>query len=232
MKKDKQWIEKEASLKSKIIELQKCITVNIKEFDSRSDLLAEEKLKNFKNNQDMIKKQSVIEENEMMINTLRKSISVFENNYKEKRVSEDKMKLDLKESICIIEDKSKLIAEMKAESNSYNYTKECFLKQQTHFLKQKECLDKEIKELNDDINDIEAEKITLKRAEIVLSNQHKAEVQSLSDDIENNRTNYVKKINCLEDQLSCEHEERFRVLREKHQLENKISQLENVKRMI
>ena len=128
MKKDKQWIEKEASLKSKIIELQKSITFNINEFDSHSDMLAEEKVKSFKKDQDLIEKQSVIEENEMMINTLRKSISVFENNSKEKRLSEDKLKLDLQESNSIIEDKNKLIAQLKAESISFSYTKECYLK--------------------------------------------------------------------------------------------------------
>ena len=77
-----------------------------------------------------------------MIKTLRKSITSFEKNYEVSEDASNKLKLDLQESNSIIEDKNKQIAELKAESISFSYTKECYLKQQADFVKQNKMLEK------------------------------------------------------------------------------------------
>merc|ERR1712079_987887 len=202
-----------------------------------TNVLADEKHKTLKKDQDLQQKQQLIEENKSLITGLEGKISDFENSSKNMQLlaeASGKLELDLQESNSIIEQKNIKISELKTQLNALSCSKESILNQHDNFVKQKESLekdllfkDREIKELNEEIKEFEEEKLALKRKEIVLSNQHKGEVQSLSDDIENNRTNYVKKINSLEDQLACEHEERFKVLREKHQLENRVSELVN-----
>ena len=190
-------------------------------------MLTDEKCRGLNKDHEMQKKQHEMEETKSLVTMLEDKISDLN------KVSQ-KLRSDLDASNSIIQEKDFTITDIKTKLSKNDNSNESFLKQQDDLLKQKEILEKEIiykdqeiKELHEEIKEFEDEKLTLKRKEISLSNQHKGEVQTLIDDIENNRTNYVKKINSLEDQLSCEHEERFKVLREKHQLENRISELEN-----
>ena len=224
-------------LLEKIVVLEQFVEGNMEEINFRDKLLADEKVKSFNKDGDLHKKQVVIEDMESLIKTLEKGIKALEKSQNENKGSDEeinKLKLDLQKSRSIIEERNNQIAELKTDSINLCHSKEHFMKQQDDVMKLNESLqkqiifkEKEIKELNEEINDFEAEKVAFKRKEVVSFNQHKGEVQSLNDDIENNRTNFVKRINVLEDQLACEHEERFRVLREKHQLENKVSELEN-----
>ena len=224
-------------LLEKIVVLEQFVEGNMEEINFRDKLIAEEKVKSFNKDGDLHKKQVVIEDMESLIKTLEKGIKALEKSQNENKGSDEeinKLKLDLQKSRSIIEERNNQIAELKTDSINLCHSKEHFMKQQDDFMKLNENLqkqiivkEKEIKELNEEINDFEAEKVAFKRKEVVSFNQHKGEVQSLNDDIENNRTNFLKRINVLEDQLACEHEERFRVLREKHQLENKVSELEN-----
>ena len=224
-------------LLEKIVVLEQFVEGNMEEINFRDKLLADEKVKSFNKDGDLHKKQVVIEDMESLIKTLEKSIKALEKSQNENKGSDEvinKLKLDLQKSRSIVEERNNQIAELKMDSINLCNSKQHFMKQQDDVMKLNESLqkqilfkEKEIKELNEEINDFEAEKVTFKRKEVVAFNQHKGEVQSLIDDIENNRINFLKRINVLEDQLACEYEERFRVLRERHQLENKVSELEN-----
>ena len=224
-------------LLEKIVVLEQFVEGNMEEINFRDKLIAEEKVKSFNKDGDLHKKQVVIEDMESLIKTLEKGIKALEKSHIENKGSDEeinKLKLDLQKSRSIIEERNNQIDELKTDSINLCHSKEHFMKQEDDFMKLNENLqkqiivkEKEITELNEEIIDFEAEKVAFKRKEVVSFNQHKGEVQSLNDDIENNRTNFLKRINVLEDQLACEHEERFRVLREKHQLENKVSELEN-----
>jgi len=85
----------------------------------------------------------------------------------------------------------------------------------------------EVEEYLEEIRNLENDKVSCKRKEIVVLNQHQSEIQSLNDDIDTNRFNFMKKISKLEEHLSCEYEERMKILREKFHLEKETIKNQN-----
>jgi len=101
--------------------------------------------------------------------------------------------------------------------------------------KQKADLDTRLRDQEDELDDLagqvqllEASKIKLEMQIQQLKKDHRREIQSKEDDLEDARAAAAKKVKILEQQLEQEHEERIAFVRERHELEGKIMNLQDM----
>jgi len=101
--------------------------------------------------------------------------------------------------------------------------------------KQKQDLDTRLRDQEDELDDLagqvqllEASKTKLEMQIQQLKKDHRREIQSKEDDLEDARAAAAKKVKILEQQLEQEHEERIAFVRERHELEGKIMNLQDM----
>lgn len=75
---------------------------------------------------------------------------------------------------------------------------------------------------------LEQAKIKLEMSMAALKKDHRREISSKEDELEDARNAAMKKVKALEQQLESEHEERIGFVREKHELETKIINLQDL----
>ena len=75
---------------------------------------------------------------------------------------------------------------------------------------------------------LEAAKTKLEMQMAGMKKEHRRELQSKEDELEDVRAASVKKVKILEQQLEMEHEERIGFLRERHELEGKLMNLQDM----
>jgi len=104
-----------------------------------------------------------------------------------------------------------------------------------HLKKQKQDLDTRLRDQEDELDDLagqvqllEASKTKLEMQIQTLKKDHRREIQSKEDDLEDARAAANKKVKILEQQLEQEHEERIAFVRERHELEGKIMNLQDM----
>lgn len=104
-----------------------------------------------------------------------------------------------------------------------------------HLKKQKQDLDTRLRDQEDELDDLagqvqllEASKTKLEMQIQQLKKDHRREIQSKEDDLEDARAAAAKKVKILEQQLEQEHEERIAFVRERHELEGKIMNLQDM----
>eukprot|EP00094_Tigriopus_californicus_P002506 TCALIF_02423-PA protein Name:"Similar to MYO18A Unconventional myosin-XVIIIa (Homo sapiens)" AED:0.14 eAED:0.20 QI:0/0.4/0.5/0.66/1/1/6/0/511 len=91
--------------------------------------------------------------------------------------------------------------------------------------------DEEEEELDDmagQVQMLEQAKIKLEMSMAALKKDHRREISSKEDELEDARNAAMKKVKALEQQLESEHEERIGFVREKHELETKIINLQDL----
>ncbi|XP_059090834.1 unconventional myosin-XVIIIa-like isoform X2 [Tigriopus californicus] len=101
--------------------------------------------------------------------------------------------------------------------------------------RQKNDLEKRLKEQEEELDDmagqvqmLEQAKIKLEMSMAALKKDHRREISSKEDELEDARNAAMKKVKALEQQLESEHEERIGFVREKHELETKIINLQDL----
>jgi len=104
-----------------------------------------------------------------------------------------------------------------------------------HLKKQKQDLDIRLRDQEEELDDLagqvqllEATKTKLEMQIQQLKKDHRREIQSKEDDLEDARVAAAKKVKILEQQLEQEHEERIAFVRERHELEGKIMNLQDM----
>jgi len=104
-----------------------------------------------------------------------------------------------------------------------------------HLKKQKQDLDIRLRDQEEELDDLagqvqllEAAKTKLEMQIQQLKKDHRKEIQSKEDDLEDARAAAAKKVKILEQQLEQEHDERIAFVRERHELEGKIMNLQDM----
>jgi len=104
-----------------------------------------------------------------------------------------------------------------------------------HLKKQKQDLDIRLRDQEEELDDLagqvqllEGSKTKLEMQIQALKKDHRREIQSKEDDLEDARAAAAKKVKILEQQLEQEHEERISFVRERHELEGKIMNLQDM----
>jgi len=104
-----------------------------------------------------------------------------------------------------------------------------------HLKKQKQDLDIRLRDQEEELDDLagqvqllEGSKTKLEMQIQQLKKDHRREIQSKEDDLEDARAAAGKKVKILEQQLEQEHEERIAFVRERHELEGKIMNLQDM----
>ncbi|XP_018790413.1 PREDICTED: unconventional myosin-XVIIIa isoform X6 [Bactrocera latifrons] len=99
-------------------------------------------------------------------------------------------------------------------------------------------LDRRVKEQEEELDEmagqvqlLEQAKLRLEMSLETMRKEARREAQQRDDELEEARNNSYKKIKALECQLETEHEERTLLLREKHELERRLSSMEDQDRM-
>ena len=88
--------------------------------------------------------------------------------------------------------------------------------------------EEELDDLAGQVQLLEAAKTKLEMQIQQLKKDHRKEIQSKEDDLEDARAAAAKKVKILEQQLEQEHEERIAFVRERHELEGKIMNLQDM----
>jgi len=137
------------------------------------------------------------------------------------------MKLDIEYKDDKISHLTKQLEEM--ENNSVSGDEVRVLKKQKHDL------DSRLREQEEELDDLasqvqllEAGKAKLEAQFQQLKKEHRRELEAKEDELEDVRASAGKKVKVLEQQLEQEHEERIGFLREKHDLEGKIMNLQDL----
>jgi myosin-18 len=99
-----------------------------------------------------------------------------------------------------------------------------FLELNATFLSQEEELD----DLAGQVQMLEQAKTKLEMSTAAMKKEHRRELSAKEDDLEDARAAAQKKVKTLEQQLEAEHEERIHFVREKHDLETKIMNLQDL----
>merc|ERR1739844_675847 len=101
--------------------------------------------------------------------------------------------------------------------------------------RQKNDLEMRLKDQEEELDDLagqvqmlELAKTKLEMSMAAQKKEHRRELSSKDDELEDARTSTQKKIKVLEQQLESEHEERINFMREKHELETKIINLQEL----
>merc|ERR1719357_2450066 len=105
----------------------------------------------------------------------------------------------------------------------------------TRLKKQKADLENRLREQEEELDDLagqvqqlEANKVKLEADLTQVRKEHRRELQAKEDELEDVRAASGKKVKVLEQQLEQEHEERINFLRERHDLEGKIMNLQDL----
>ena len=88
--------------------------------------------------------------------------------------------------------------------------------------------EEELDDLAGQVQMLEQAKTKLEMSMAALKKEHRRELSGKEDDLEDARAAAQKKIKALEQQLESEHEERIHFVREKHELETKIMNLQDL----
>ena len=88
--------------------------------------------------------------------------------------------------------------------------------------------EEELDDLAGQVQMLEQAKTKLEMSMAALKKEHRREVSSKEDDLEDAKAAAAKKVKALEQQLESEHEERLHFMREKHELESKIMNLQDL----
>ena len=88
--------------------------------------------------------------------------------------------------------------------------------------------EEELDDLAGQIQMLEQAKTKLEMSIAAMKKEHRRELSAKEDDLEDARAAAQKKIKALEQQLESEHEERIHFVREKHELETKIMNLQDL----
>ena len=88
--------------------------------------------------------------------------------------------------------------------------------------------EEELDDLAGQVQLLEGSKTMLEMQIQQLKKDHRREIQSKEDDLEDARAAAGKKVKILEQQLEQEHEERIGFVRERHELEGKIMNLQDM----
>jgi myosin-18 len=103
------------------------------------------------------------------------------------------------------------------------------LKRQKHDLEMRlKDQEEELDDLAGQVQMLEQAKTKLEMSMAAQKKEHRREVSSKDDELEDARTSTQKKVKVLEQQLESEHEERINFMREKHELETKIINLQEL----
>merc|ERR1711981_663568 len=101
--------------------------------------------------------------------------------------------------------------------------------------RQKNDLEMRLKDQEEELDDLagqvqmlELAKTKLEMSMAAQKKEHRRELSSKDDELEDARTSTQKKVKVLEQQLESEHEERINFMREKHELETKIINLQEL----
>ena len=86
----------------------------------------------------------------------------------------------------------------------------------------------ELDELTGQIQVLESSKISLERTMGQLKTEHQRQLEMKEEELEDLKAGFGKKMKVLEQQLEQEHEERMGFVREKHDLESKIMNLQDM----
>ena len=86
----------------------------------------------------------------------------------------------------------------------------------------------EVDDLVSQVHMLETSKMRLEMEITQIKKDFRREIQMKEDDIEDIRMNNNKRVKALEAQLETEHEERMGFLREKHDLESKVMNLQDM----
>ena len=86
----------------------------------------------------------------------------------------------------------------------------------------------EIDELTGQIQVLESAKISLERTMGQLKAEHQRQLEMKEEELEDVKAGFGKKLKVLEQQLEQEHEDRIGFLREKHDLEGRIANLQDM----
>ena len=86
----------------------------------------------------------------------------------------------------------------------------------------------EIDELTGQIQVLESAKTNLERMMHQLKTEHQKQLEMKEEEIEDVKAGFGKKLKVLEQQLEQEHEDRIGFLREKHELEGRIANLQDM----
>ena len=86
--------------------------------------------------------------------------------------------------------------------------------------------EEELDDLAGQVQMLEQAKTKLEMSIAAMKKEHRRELSAKEDDLEDARAAAQKKIKALEQQLESEHEERIHFVREKHELETKIMNLQ------
>ena len=86
--------------------------------------------------------------------------------------------------------------------------------------------EEELDDLAGQVQMLEGAKTKLEMSIAAMKKEHRRELSAKEDDLEDARAAAQKKIKALEQQLESEHEERIHFVREKHELETKIMNLQ------
>merc|ERR1711997_678420 len=88
--------------------------------------------------------------------------------------------------------------------------------------------EEELDDLAGQVQMLEQAKTKLEMSMAAQKKEHRRELSSKDDELEDARTSTQKKVKVLEQQLESEHEERINFMREKHELETKIINLQEL----
>merc|ERR1712241_909605 len=103
------------------------------------------------------------------------------------------------------------------------------LKRQKHELELKsKDQEEELDDLAGQVQMLELAKTKLEMDLAAVKKEHRRELSSKEEELEDARTSSQKKVKGLESQLETEHEERINYMREKHDLETKIMNLQEL----
>merc|ERR1719297_330468 len=86
----------------------------------------------------------------------------------------------------------------------------------------------EVEELTGQIQVLESAKISLERTMAQLKSEHQKQLEMKEEEVEDVKAAFGKKLKVLEQQLEQEHEDRIGFLREKHELEGRIANLQDM----
>jgi len=137
------------------------------------------------------------------------------------------MKLDIEYKDDKISNLTKQLEEM--ENSSVTEDEVRGLKKQKHDLDSRlRDQEEELDDLASQVQLLEAGKSKLEMTFQQIKKEHRKELEAKEDEIEDVRASAQKKVKVLEQQLEQEHEERIGFLREKHDLEGKILNLQDM----
>ena len=88
--------------------------------------------------------------------------------------------------------------------------------------------EEELDDLASQVQMLEQSKTKLEMSMAAMKKEHRRELGMKDDELEDARASTQKKVKALEQQLENEHEERINFVREKHELETKIINLQEV----